>query len=300
MLLISLAAVVTLATPGLQQQAPPPTQRPATLPGRPPAEEADSARRSATLDGHAISYIDKGEGTAAVVFVHGWACDAEFWNGQIDAFAARGRAIAIDLPGHGQSAKPTVTYTQDLFARAIDAVLTDAGVERAVLVGHSLGAVTITTYQQRYPARVSALVLADGSFLPPAAAEQMKTFVDALGGPDAFKTAATMIDGMLGPVKDEANRTFIRQRMLSTPARVRHTSIASIGDDVFAVKRIDVPVLAVLVKSPGWGADTDQKMKAIAPNATIVWWDDTSHFLMMDKPAAFNDLVIGWLGNGSK
>ena len=49
------------------------------------------------------------------------------------------RALLVDLPGHGQSEKPDVAYTQERFARAIEAVMRHAGVERAVLLGHSMG-----------------------------------------------------------------------------------------------------------------------------------------------------------------
>ncbi len=47
--------------------------------------------------------------------------------------------ITVDLPGHGESDKPQIAYTMDLFARAVEAVMRDAGVDQAVLVGHSMG-----------------------------------------------------------------------------------------------------------------------------------------------------------------
>ncbi|PYT30615.1 MAG: hypothetical protein DMG58_14015 [Acidobacteria bacterium] len=49
------------------------------------------------------------------------------------------RALLVDLPGHGQSEKPDVAYTQERFARAIEPVMRHADVERAVLLGHSMG-----------------------------------------------------------------------------------------------------------------------------------------------------------------
>ena len=61
------------------------------------------------------------------------------WHFQVPAFADQARVILIDLPGHGQSDKPKIDYSMDLFARAIDAVLKEAGVEKVVLVGHSMG-----------------------------------------------------------------------------------------------------------------------------------------------------------------
>jgi len=62
----------------------------------------------------------------AIVLIHGWSCRLDYWRDQIPEFAKRTRVIAIDLPGHGQSDKPELTYSMDLFARAVDAVLRDA------------------------------------------------------------------------------------------------------------------------------------------------------------------------------
>jgi pimeloyl-ACP methyl ester carboxylesterase len=85
-----------------------------------------------------IHYANRGKGDEALVFVHGWACNADFWRPQMNDFGSL-HLIAVDMVGHGQSDKPHVPYTMEYFARSIDAVLTDAKVKRAVLVGHSMG-----------------------------------------------------------------------------------------------------------------------------------------------------------------
>src|SRR5215210_95040 len=77
--------------------------------------------RFTTLDGARIHYVNYGKGSDALVLIHGWTMNVDNWTDQIPDFAKRNRVIAIDLPGHGQSDKPQVTYSMDLFARAIDA-----------------------------------------------------------------------------------------------------------------------------------------------------------------------------------
>src|SRR5918992_4703136 len=94
---------------------------------------ADGESKFAKLDGARIHYKSYGKGNEALVLVHGWSCNLDNWRDQIPDFAKRNRVIALDLPGHGQSDKPQVTYTMDLFAQAIDAVMRDAKVERAVI-----------------------------------------------------------------------------------------------------------------------------------------------------------------------
>ena len=92
------------------------------------AEESTPKAQSrfAKLDGARIHYVNYGKGHEALVLVHGWTSNLEFWRDQIADFSRRNRVIAIDLPGHGLSDKPQTVYSMDFFARAVDAVLRDA------------------------------------------------------------------------------------------------------------------------------------------------------------------------------
>src|SRR5215210_6172038 len=95
----------------------------------------DGESKYAKLDGARIHYKSYGKGKHALVLIHGWGSNLTFWRDQIPDFAKRNRVIALDLPGHGESDKPEIAYSMDLFANAIDAVMRDAKVERAVLMG---------------------------------------------------------------------------------------------------------------------------------------------------------------------
>ncbi|WP_405178470.1 alpha/beta hydrolase [Nocardia sp. NBC_01377] len=93
----------------------------------------------------------------AIVLVHGWTCAIEYWNAQINAFADEYRVIAYDQRGHGESELGTADLTMDLLADDLVAVLdaTLARGERAVLVGHSLGGMTLQAWAGRYPEQVA-------------------------------------------------------------------------------------------------------------------------------------------------
>ncbi|MGW4352139.1 alpha/beta fold hydrolase [Nocardia sp. NPDC004582] len=91
-----------------------------------------------------------------IVLVHGWTCCLEYWNPQINAFAGEYRVIAYDVRGHGESDEGTAPLTTDQLADDLAEVL-DAALrpgQRAVLVGHSLGGMTIQAWAGRYPQRV--------------------------------------------------------------------------------------------------------------------------------------------------
>src|SRR6185295_4498854 len=133
-----------------------------------------------------------------------------------------------DLPGHGLSDKPDVPYTQERFARAIDAVMRDAKVERSVLVGHSMGGPVAITFLRLFPAKVESLVMVD-SFLPTAPKDdadraaqkaRMEPFLRSFRAPEYKDTAQKMIETMFSDKTTPDQRQEIRSRMLATPQYV--------------------------------------------------------------------------------
>jgi pimeloyl-ACP methyl ester carboxylesterase len=244
----------------------------------------------ATLDGVKVHYQAGGKGEDALIFVHGWTCNADFWRGQTSAFPSA-RVIAIDLPGHGRSDKPQVEYSMDYFARAIEAVMRDAQVKRAVLIGHSMGTPVVRQFYRLYPARTLGLVIVDGALRLFAPKEQMDKLTETLRA-NYRAMAPQMVDGMLRPIKDEKLKADIRAAMLATPDYVAISAMTSMADEkVYEKDPIKVPVLAVLAKDPFWQADTEQFLRSLAPSLEFHMWEGVSHFLMMDRPQEFNQLL---------
>jgi pimeloyl-ACP methyl ester carboxylesterase len=250
----------------------------------------------AKLDGSRIHYENHGKGREAIVLIHGWTCDLGFWRGQIPDLSKRARVIAIDLPGHGQSDKPEIAYSMDLFARAVDAVMTDAGVDRAVLIGHSMGTPVARQFYRKFPKKTLGLVIVDGALRPFGDKKMMDSFIAPLRGPDYKVQAARFIDGMMGPEVPAALREQIKTSMLSTPQHVAISAMEGMADEsIWKQDKIEVPVLAVLAKSPFWPADTEQFFRSVAPNLDYQMWGGVTHFLMMEKPREFNDAVAAFL-----
>ena len=250
----------------------------------------------AKLDGRRVHYESYGSGREAIVLIHGWTCDLGFWRGQIPDLSKRARVIAIDLPGHGQSDKPDIAYTMDLFARAVDAVMVDAGVERAVLVGHSMGTPVARQFYRKYPKKTLGLVIVDGPLQPLGDKKMMDGFIAPLRGPDYKKVAAGFIDSMMGPEVPPSLREQIKTSMLSTPQSVAVSAMEGMADDsIWGRDKIEVPVLAVMAKGPFWPADNEQVFRSIAPNLDYQMWPGVTHFLMMEKPKAFNDAVLAFV-----
>jgi len=262
--------------------------------GAGPARSAELKSRFAPFEGIKVHYQTGGEGDSALVFVHGWTCNADFWRGQTSAFPGT-RVIAVDLPGHGQSDKPQAEYSMNYFARSIEAVMRDAGVKRAVLVGHSMGTPVVRQFYRLYPQETLGLVIVDGGlrpFVPKAQADQFAAMLRS----NYKAVASQMIDGIIAPIKDDKLKAEIRGAMLATPEHVAVGAMVGMADEkIYEKDSIKVPVLAVLAKSPFWQPDTEQFLRSLAPNLEFYMWEGVSHFLMMDKPDEFNRSLQAFL-----
>src|SRR4051812_17419490 len=242
-----------------------------------------SNAETAKLDDIKIHYESIGTGADAIVLVHGWTCDANSWRAQLNAFPNQ-RVIVLDLPGHGQSDKPHIDYSIPLFARAVDAVMRDAKIERAVLVGHSMGTPIIREFYRLFPQKTRALVIVDGALRPMMPKQQSDQFLAGISA-DYPNMASAMMDGMLKPMRDENARAQIRASTLATPDYVAISGVRAMMDEsLYRPDRIDVPVLAVLAKSPFWAADTETFLRSVPPDLEFHMLEGVSHFLMLDIP----------------
>jgi pimeloyl-ACP methyl ester carboxylesterase len=103
----------------------------------------------------------EGEGKS-ILCVHGITANCRFWDCLASALAPGNRVIAMDLRGRGLSDKPPQGYSIDHHCKDILSLLNDQGLQRPVLMGHSLGAFISLVFAARYPERVDRLVLVDG------------------------------------------------------------------------------------------------------------------------------------------
>lgn len=121
-----------------------------------------------------------------VLLVHGICGNLGIWAMTLPAMAAAGRAVAaIDLPGHGLSNKELRSGSLEELSTAVLDYLDAIGVERAHLVGHSLGGATCLDVTRRAPARVRSLtLLAPASVGPPSNLSWVERLIHARGSDD--------------------------------------------------------------------------------------------------------------------
>jgi pyruvate dehydrogenase E2 component (dihydrolipoamide acetyltransferase) len=141
--------------------------------GGPPVETAE-------VGGRKISYAGTGQDGDVVLLVHGYGGDRNSWLFLQEPLAARYRVYALDLPGHGTSSKDVGDGSVEMLAGTVLGVLNAIGVQRAHLVGHSLGGAVAVAAAARDPLRVSSLTLiAPSGFGPDINAGYLRGFADA-------------------------------------------------------------------------------------------------------------------------
>lgn len=237
----------------------------------------------------------EGEGPA-VVLIHGFGSSLLTWDAWARDLATDHRVVRFDLPGHGLSGPaPDDDYGIDRSVALIGALLDALGLERATLVGNSLGGLAAWRFAAARPDRVEKLVLiAAGGFVPPGAAYGQRIEV-----PPAFRAMRSVLPesmvraslaSMYGdPARLDPETVRRYWTMMRAPgvrdALVRRLEDFTTEDPVPLLARIPAPTLVM------WGARdvmvpaTDAARFAGAlPDARVVIWPDLGHVPMEEAP----------------
>jgi pimeloyl-ACP methyl ester carboxylesterase len=134
-------------------------------------------------NGLTLHVYDAGAGTATpMLLIHGLGDEADTWRHLITPLSADGRVVALDLPGFGRSDKPERPYTIPFFQNSVTELLDTLAVQRAILIGHSLGAVIAHFTALNHPERVERLILVDGSLVARAQKIDLATLLFLIPG----------------------------------------------------------------------------------------------------------------------
>jgi len=239
-----------------------------------------------------VHYLIEGTGSHTIVFVHCWAGNASFWREQVPELAGHARLILVDLPGHGQSDKPHVEYTMDFFASAVLAVMREAHVDKATLVGHSMGVPVICRVDKQAPEKVAALVAVDGTLRRPAMApEQARQFIAPFRTLEYREYTRQFLGTMFPIPGTEALRDRVVSELLATPQYVMLGAMEGMfGADQpdWDLKKVTVPVLVINAPNPMWSDEYKAYVRSLSSKTDYRTIDGVGHWLMLEKPAVFN------------
>ena len=234
-----------------------------------------------------------------VVLVHAGVADGRMWDSQWVDWAARRRVTRLDLRGFGRSDLPEGTYSH---AGDVLAVLDALGIERAALVGASLGGRVALDFAASQPDRVPGLVLADAGLPDHAWSAEIQAFGaaedEAIEADDLDAAAEVNVDFWL-PSASEPVRAAIReqQRNAFTLQVGRDDEEVLLTDDLTArLQAVDVPTL-VLVGDRDYAdfhAIAD-RLAAELPDTRRAAVSGAGHLPSLEQPDAFDAAVLPFL-----
>lgn len=249
-----------------------------------------------------IGYRSEGEGVP-VLFLHGIGGAARQFAGPVSHLAPRFRALAWDMPGYGRSV-PLPLVTMEAFAAALAGFISALGLDRPVLVGHSLGGMVAQRLLASAPHAARALVLAQTSAAfggrDPAWGERFvsERLAPLDAGHSLADLAPGMVNGMVGEGADPAGVALAVDCLAHTPAATyRDTVRAMPGFDLrHALPGIAVPTLVLAgTADPNAPAAGMERMAAQIPGARFAAVEGAGHLLHLERPAEFNALLDGFL-----
>ena len=221
----------------------------------------------------AINFRVTGTQSPSLIFVHGFGCALEDWDAQVKALSPKFRCAALDLPGHGASAKPAHGSIASM-AAAVNQVKEGVGRGGKILIGHSMGCRVITEAYLQSRADVAGLVFVDGSMVggdPEAGVNRAKE--RARAGIDLL-TQSMFNDNMFLEGSDPA----VRERLLARAKKVAPLLREELFVDMVrwdltqgreALKQITIPVL--VLQSTYFNSEL--KRVPLQPGMTTPWMD---------------------------
>ncbi|MCA9618170.1 MAG: alpha/beta hydrolase [Myxococcales bacterium] len=244
--------------------------------------------RTVTTASHRVVYEVEGRGEPTLLFIHGAASTREVWDEARPHFVDDHRVITLDLPGHGASSESS-SYAASDFAEAVTAVMNDAAVERAVIVGHSFGVSVARDVALAMPERVAALQMVDGFLVPlgggiPALVDPL---LASFASDDWEQAAEGFIDQfMIGANTPDDIADRVRSMMLaSEQATWLGTLTVATSPEVESDEVIDVPVAGWFLPGVTLPASYEDYLRERFPQLEMsVAEPGTGHFLMWERP----------------
>jgi pimeloyl-ACP methyl ester carboxylesterase len=248
-----------------------------------------------TRSGRALFYREEGRGDPPLLLVHGWCCDHTYFAPQIEHLARRHRVVAPDLLGHGRSDKPRQPYPIRGFADDLAWLCAKLGLDRPVVVGHSMGGITALELATRHPALPAAIVILDSTIVPPAdRRKMMEGVLPGLRSPGYLDAMRDTIEGFFAPFDDSARKARIIGAMTSAPQHVAAGAYAGLleWDGTAAGAACTVPALYVAASTPR--ADL-ARFRELCPQLLTAQIVGAGHFVQLEVPDQVNAMIDRFL-----
>lgn len=273
-------------------------------------------QRWITVEGSPVNTLEIGQGSP-LVFVHGLSGSWPNWLEQLPVLAANHRVITLDLPGFGSSPMPEREITISGYARLLDHLLGELGIDAAAVVGNSMGGFIGAELAIAFPQRVERLVLVSAAGISTYDDPRVSRALPNLRRIERILTASSA--WVASKSDTVARRARLREAALRVvtahpdrlPAALAAEQLRGAGKPGFlqalqAILEYDFRERLGEIACPTlivWGEcdrlinvrDADV-FAGLIPGARKVLFEDTGHMAMLERPGAFNTLLESFLG----
>jgi pimeloyl-ACP methyl ester carboxylesterase len=285
-----------------------------------------TSRRVTGADGLSLHLLEWSREGVPLLLLHGFGNEAHIWDDFAPEVAPHYRTLALDHRGHGQSAwDPQGRYEHEVMVDDVECVTAQLGIDRLVIIGHSLGGRVATLFAGRHPGRMAGLVLVDvGPDLDPRGLMRIREDVESsrvpsfasveeyarmlsvaypAGRPDAILRMARhglrrRGDGRFELVMDPALRGVGAPPESAEAAAARERAMADAQWNALA--KIPCPTLLVRgAASDVLGPEVaDRMVEEVLPNGQLAVVPQAGHSVMTDNPEGFREAVASFVLTG--
>ncbi|MDA8081606.1 MAG: alpha/beta fold hydrolase [Actinomycetota bacterium] len=248
-----------------------------------------------------LNYLVNGEADLPwLVFSNSVATDLTMWNEQVEQLKNRFQILRYDQRGHGLSDAPTGRYSIDMHAEDLINLLDTLGIQRASLVGISIGGMTVLTMAKKHPERVDKLVVCDcGPTSNPRAAQQWMERIEKVSA-----------GGMDSIVEETIERWFTKETLAKdspilnrVAAMIRNTPVSGFTGSAYALTKFDllpglerlpVPTLFIAGEHDAV-VDGTRILSEKAPNSRFVTIPRAGHLCNLENSEDFLSVLTEFL-----
>ncbi len=263
------------------------------------------------LEGVAIHYVDKGEGSP-LVLIHGLGGCIYNFRYNIPVLAERLRVVALDLKGFGYSERPTPSdYSLTAQARLVGELMDRLGISRAAVLGHSMGGAIALRLAAISPEKVDRLIMVGSA--PP---DRMVPRVAASRPLRALLRMAAALVLHQPRLRERVLRqgfydpSFLTPEMLAEFgqfARIRGSADAAASlvsdaarDEPLDLSQVSQPVLLLWGEGDRWtNVSVARWLADRLPNARLQVIDRARHMVLEERAKEANDAILAFLSGGS-
>ena len=249
--------------------------------------------------GNDLHYTGQGDGPP-LLFLHGSGSCAEAWYHQVDAFSGRFRVIAYDSVNHGHSSNSAAGEAEPDRADELEGFLAALGIDRPVIAGNSMGALTLLRWAVRHPGQALGLIPSGMGVLPPDAPGRPLPAAEPIGPDVLFVGAERGFTPEFPAARPELYDRYVRLRSTATRIEAfrhpRQPTLADPGRDELGslVSGIATP-MQIILGEHDWLFDAGTHLHELVKGSRLATVAGAPHNVYYQAAAEYNEIVAAFL-----